>query len=64
MQSKSTLHPYHILPDKIVLDTKMETAEKISRGLGNTIPHNLRSYTVHFDSIKFFICPTNAHKLL
>ena len=27
----------------------------------NIMRNNLRSYTVHFDNIKFFICPTNAH---
>jgi len=29
-----------------------------------TWDNNVRSCTVHVDSIKFFICPTNAHKLL
>ena len=65
MQTNSTLHPHHILPDNFFFFcTNMATAVQSSCDVGNTFPHNLRSCTVHVDNINFLICPDIAHRLL
>jgi hypothetical protein len=41
LQIKSTLHPHHFLPDKIIFGPKVAAAMKGRCGLVKTIPHGL-----------------------